>query len=151
MKNVIEKKLTNKLEKFVSNAQNPIFASRFREKAKAFNELLLLGSETLIKRITMTYRKTYKYACGKERVKHFLINNIGTFEEEHTVIVNMIENHNVKDNWERYLQCKNRISAILRANRRMNLLKATDTKTVKSYLNEHITRRRFANKYELSK
>lgn len=146
MKNVI----TKRLEKFVSNAQNHIFASRFREKAGAFNELVLSGSDALIKSVVGTYRKTHKYVYGKQRIKNFLINNIGSFEREHIVIVNMIEDQNVKENWERYLQCKNRISAILRANRRMTSLKATDRKEVQSYLNEYITRRRFAPKYELT-
>ncbi len=146
----MKKIITKKLEKFVSNEQNPIFASRFREKAQFINELVYRGADTILKGIVGTYRKTYKYAWGKQRVKSFLISNIDSFEREHIVIVNMIERQNVKENLERYLQCKSRISAILRANRRMTSLKATDKNDVQSYINEHITHRRFAPKYVLT-
>lgn len=146
----MEKFITKKLEKFVSIAQNHIFASRFLEKARAFNGLVYRGTDTFIKGIVGTYRKTYKYAYGKQRIKGFLINNIDSFEREHVAIVSMIEDQNVKENWERYLQCKSRISAILRANRRMTSLKATDKNDVQSYINEYITHRRFAPKYELT-
>ena len=146
----MEKIITKRLEKFVSNAQNLIFADRFRDKVNAFNEKFVDHTETAIKSIVLKYRKTSKYVAGKERTKRFLISNIGDFEREHISIVNMIEDHRVEDNWEKYLKCKNRISAILRANRRMTSLKATDNERVKSYLNEYITRRRFAKNYQLS-
>jgi hypothetical protein len=76
MKNVIEKKLTNKLEKFVNAIQNPIFASRFRDKLEA--RLLVAGThmETGLRFVVNKYRKTYKFVYGKDRVKAFLINNL---------------------------------------------------------------------------
>ena len=149
----MKKILTKRLEMFVSNAKNHIFASRFREKANAFNEKINDRTGLAIKSVVTTYRKTYKYVYGKDRIKRFLIGNIGTFEREHITIVNMIEDKklypgmDLKENWDKYLKCKSRISAILRANRRMTSLKATDRKEVQSYLNEYIRRRRFEPKF----
>lgn len=146
MKNVI----TKKLEKFVSNVENHIFVVRFRAKIDAFNENMFNNTDIVIKTVVTKYRKVYKYTYGKGRVKNFLINNINDFEKDHNYIVCVIENGDVKDNWERYSSCKNRISAILRANRRMNLMKVTDNKTVQSYLNERAHQRILLKKYELS-
>ena len=150
MKNVIEKKLTNKLEKFVSAIQNPIFANRFRDKLEA--RLLVAGThmETGLRFVVNKYRKTYKFVYGKDRVKAFLINNLGAFEIDHQKIVNWIENGDVEDNKESYVECKNRISAVLKATRRLNSLKVTDNEKITSYLNEYINRKRFSSRYKLA-
>ena len=150
MKNVIEKKLTNKLEKFVNAIQNPIFASRFRDKLEA--RLLVAGThmETGLRFVVNKYRKTYKFVYGKDRVKAFLINNLGAFETDHQKIVNWIENGDVEDNKESYVECKNRISAVLKATRRLNSLKVTDNEKITSYLNEYINRKRFSSRYKLA-
>ena len=150
MKNVIEKKLTNKLEKFVNAIQNPIFASRFRDKLEA--RLLVAGThmETGLRFVVNKYRKTYKFVYGKDRVKAFLINNLGAFEIDHQKIVNWIENGDVEDNKESYVECKNRISAVLKATRRLNSLKVTDNEKITSYLNEYINRKRFSSRYKLA-
>jgi|LakMenE01Jun11ns_1017448.scaffolds.fasta_scaffold9955040_2 hypothetical protein len=150
MKNVIEKKLTNKLEKFVNAIQNPIFASRFRDKLEA--RLLVAGThmETGLRFVVNKYRKTYKFVYGKDRVKAFLINNLGAFEIDHQKIVNWIENGDVEENKESYVECKNRISAVLRATRRLNSFKLADNITITAYLNEHINRKRFSSRYKLA-
>lgn len=144
----MEKKLTKRLEKFVSNAQNHIFAGGLRSKVSALNESVTDGLEKAVKNVTSGYRKVDKYVCGKGRTKRFLMESMGTFEKEHNFIVSMIESGDVKDNWDTYVKCKGRISAILRANRRLNSL--TDNTKVKSYVNEYITRRRFEKKYQLA-
>lgn len=146
----MEKFITKRLEKFVSDVQNPIFADRFREKVSAFNDQAGKYSLKAVMGVVRTYRKTCKYVYGKERVKRFLIGNINSFEQDHNEIVNLIESGDVKENWEKYTGCKSRISAILRANRRLNSLKVTNNETVTSYLNEYINRRRFEKKYELT-
>ncbi len=143
-------KLTKRLEKFVSIAQNHIFADGFRSTVNALNEKAADHAEMAIKSIVTTYRRTRKYVYGKDRTKRFLMSNISVFEREHNVIVDMIEHGNVKDNWATYLNCKNRISAILKANRRLNSSKFADSENVKSYLSEYITRRRLEKKYQLT-
>ena len=146
----MEKKLTNKLEKFVIAVQNPIFADRFRVKLES--KLLGVGThlETSIKFVSNKYRKTCKFVYGKDRVKLFLINNIGAFERDHQQLVHWIESGNVNENKEAYVKCKNRISAILKATRRLNSLKVTDNERITAYLNEHINRKRFSKRYELA-
>jgi hypothetical protein len=141
-----EKILTKRIEKFVSNLKNPIFADRFLGKLSAFNQGVGDGTEKAINCIVKTCRKVSKYTYGKDRIKRFLINNINDFEKDHNYIVDVIEVGDVKDNLERYLACKGRISAILRANRRMNLL--TDNTRMQSYINEYLTRQRFEKKYQ---
>jgi hypothetical protein len=150
MKNVMEKKLTNKLEKFVIAVQNPIFADRFRVKLES--KLLGVGThlKTSIRFVSNKYRKTYKFVYGKDRVKKFLISNMGSFERDHQQIVEWIESGNVSDNKKSYVECKNRISAVLRATRRLNSQKVTDNLTITAYLNEHINSKRFSKKYELA-
>jgi len=150
MKRIMEKSITKRLEKFVSNAQNHIFASRFRDKLKASELSLGIYVETGLKKVAIKYRKAYKFAWGKERVKKFLMNNISSFERDHQRIVNMIEYGDVKENFNSYLQCKNRISAVIKATRRLSSLKVTDNETITSYLNERINRKRFSSKFELA-
>jgi hypothetical protein len=150
MKNVMEKKLTNKLEKFVTTIQNPIFANRLRVKLEEGFVGIGVCMEAGLKVVANKYRKTYKFVYGKDRVKTFLINNMGAFERDHQKIVSWIENGNVSDNKESYVECKNRISAVLKATRRLNSLKMTDNITITAYLNEHINRKRFSKKYELA-
>lgn len=149
----MEKFITKKLEKFVSNVQNSIFASRFvrfRGKVSALNESTGEKMEFVIRRFALKCRKAYKYAYGKERTKRFLIQNINAFEHEHNQIVRWIENGGIKDNWTDYELSKARISAILKANRRLNRMNVTNNENVTSVLNEYINQRRFAKKYELS-
>jgi len=138
---------TKLLEKFVSDLQNDNFANRLKEKAI----LLDKNMEFAFKKVVLTYKKVVKYSNGKLRVKHFLIDNLDSFEREHKIIVNLIENHNVEAKWDEYTRSKSCISAILRANRRMGLLKITDNDEVKSYINQHICHRRFENRrYKLA-
>lgn len=150
MKTNIEIFITKKLEKFVSTRQNLIFARIFREKLPALNDKIGAKVENAIKRIVLLYRKYYKQATANTRTKLFLIENINAFENEHNKIVYLIESNCVKERWDEYLVIKSRISAILRANRRLNKLKITSNKAVQSYLNDYINQKRFAKKYELS-
>jgi hypothetical protein len=150
MKNVIEKKLTNKLEKFVSAIQNPIFANRFRSKLESSLSVTSSVIESSAKLVINRYRKAYKFVYGKERVKRFLLDNIKDFEKDHQMLVSWIENGDVYENKSSYVKCKNRISAILKATRRLNSLKVADKHRIKSYLNEHINNKRFEKKYELA-
>jgi hypothetical protein len=146
----MEKNITKKLEMLVSNLQNPIFVNEFRVKFYAFYEKVCDKTEIAVKRTTNIYRRTSKYVYGKGRIKRFLITNMDSFEKEHLSIVDMIERQKFEDRKQDYDKCKGRISAIIRANRRMSSLKGADKEKVKSYLGEYITRRRFEKKYELA-
>lgn len=149
----MEKFITKRLEKFVSDVQNHIFADRFRGKVNAFNEKTMTVVDTTVKFIIVKYRKTSKYVRGKDRTKRFLMRNISAFEKEHYSIVDMIEFGDLRTNSEdrkKYAVCKSRISAILKANRRLNRMKLTNNENVTFALREHINQHRFAKKYELS-
>ena len=144
IKNVIIKSM----EKFVSNLQNDTFASKFKENLIKFNDRL----EMAVKFIILTRRRFYKYSDGTLRVKRFLIKNIRDFEKDHRMIVSLIDDRSLDDegNMERYLKCKNRVSATLKANRRIMSFKVMNNDEMKSYLNEYIFRKRFFNNYELA-
>lgn len=169
------KNLTKKIEKFVSNFQNLTFVIRFKEKVVlfdhydnlAFVKILRQKGNILVshmeaaggyiimfaEKIVLYYRKLNKYINGRRRIKAFLINNISSFEAEHKQIVTLIESRDIEevDNWQKYLKCKNNISAILRANRRMIDFKILTTdEEAKSYINDYINSQRFSKKYELS-
>lgn len=146
----MEKFITKKLEKFVSDVQNSIFADRFRVKISTLNEGLGTATDVAVKFVIVKYRRTRKFVRGKVRTKRFLIGNINAFESEHNKIVYMIENGDVRDNWDEYLVCKRRVSAIIRANRRLNRMKVTNNENVCSIIHEHINQQRLAKKYELS-
>ena len=130
---------TKLIEKFVSNVQNHTFASKFKDKVIVFND----HQEAFVKNVILFYGRAVKYSYGKIRVRNFLINNLESFEKEHKKIVLLIEGHSLQDNWDEYVRSKSHISAILRANRRMGLMKITDSEDIKSYISQHITRKRF--------
>ena len=136
------------MEKFVSNLQNDTFASKFRRMLMKFNDYL----EMAVKFIILTRRRFDKYSNGMLRVKRFLMKNISDFEKDHRMIVSLIDDRSLDDegNMERYLRCKNRVSATLKANRRIMSFKVTNDDEMKSYLAEYIHRKRFSNTYELA-
>lgn len=170
------KNLTKKIEKFVSNFQNLTFVRRFNKRVDilfnyydnlAFVKILRQKGNILVSRMEVAggylimlaektvlyYRKLNKYINGRRRIKAFLINNISSFETEHKQIVTLIESRDIEEvgNWKKYLKCKNNVSAILRANRRMIDFKILTTdEEAKSYINEYINSQRFSKKYELS-
>ena len=136
------------MEKFVSNLQNDTVASKFRRMLMKFNDYL----EMAVKFIILTRRRFDKYSNGMLRVKRFLMKNISDFEKDHRMIVSLIDDRSLDDegNMERYLRCKNRVSATLKANRRIMSFKVTNDDEMKSYLAEYIHRKRFSNTYELA-
>ncbi len=143
----MKNEITKRIEKFVYNFKNHTFASRFNETLLILNNYLEMG----VKNTILSHRKLNKYTYGKLRVKNFLINNICNFENEHKVIVILVESHCIEEegNWKNYLKSKNRIASILKANRRMRSLKMlTDDEEMKLYLNEYINRRRFGKRID---
>ena len=150
MENNVKISITKRLEKFVSNREYYIFARIFRDKILSLNETVGSKLEYAVKRSFLAYTKAYKKLNANIRTKNFLINNIDAFEYEHNKIVQLIESNSVRERWDYYLLIKSRISAILRANRRLNKLKITNNRAVQSYLADYINQKRFVKKYELS-
>jgi hypothetical protein len=142
------KNITKKLEIFVSKIENHIFVVKLMSKVSHLHNVNMEKTEVFLNFVVKKYRKLVKFVYGKERVREFFVNNIECFSHNHSVIVNMIENGDVNTNWEKYLICKNNISATLKANRKF-ASKITGSE-VKSYLNDYITKQRFVKKYELA-
>lgn len=146
MKNI--KFITKRLEKFELLLQNSIFANRLkRDFVLIFYTLadkFLFFEKTCRIRIILLY----KYLNGRLRTKTFLMNLLDSFSDEHSLLFTMIEFGDVGENKERYLLCKHRISVLIRANRRFNVLMGKN-EYLKDFLTEYINKKRFERKYEL--
>lgn len=129
--------------------KNHIFVDKIRSKISLLHEINIEKTDIFIKLVVKNYRKTIKFINGKQRMREFFVSNIECFGYNHSIIVKLIEDGDVNENWDRYLKCKNDISATLKANRRFTN-KVTGSE-MKAYLNDYITRQRFGiKKYELA-
>lgn len=146
MKNI--KFITKRLEKFELLLQNSIFVNRLkRDFISIFYTLadkFFLFEKTCRVRIILLY----KYLNGRARSRRFLMDLLDSFSDEHSLLFTMIEFGDVDKNRERYLLCKHRISILIRANRRFNVL-IEKNEFLKDLLIEYINKKRFERKYEL--
>jgi hypothetical protein len=144
MKNLI----TNWIDKFEFNFDYSIFAGRLRNKILKFHNVHSVNVDLLITKIVVSNRRFGKFLNGNTRVKAFLTTLFESFEKEHETMFSMIEFKEVSRDEQRYLLCKHRISAIIRAKRRFSKIR-NNKEEMKSFLEQYINNKRFAVKYKL--
>jgi hypothetical protein len=144
MKNLI----TNWIDKFEFNFDYSIFAGRLRDKILRAHNVHSVNVDMLITKIIVGNRRFGKFLNGNSRVKFFLTTILESFEKEHELMVSMIEFKEVGRDEQKYLMCKHRISAIIRAKRRFSKIR-NNKEEMKSFLEQYINNKRFATKYKL--
>lgn len=133
------------------------FATIVRSKWIAAKKIIYLGClrlGTIIENYSckafVWTKRAIKYT-KYYRVRDFYVHLICDFQSYHDTMVYLVECGNVKDDAkdrERYEDCKFKISAILRAKRRLQLKRRVSSRETLMYLNGYINQERMRDKYK---